>query len=107
MIYIYNIENYEYSETISDGQTGETLYLHPQGEIATPPDVTCTLIAGSNTGKFQFSTSPLANLKAGTATWQDWYIGNATGSNTDIFEGKLTAVRGVSVSGEVKIEVVI
>jgi len=96
---------YEYSATILDGVTGPSVIIPPGGYEG--GCVTCTLIAGANTGKFQFSTSPDADVVADTATWQDWPDGNKTGSNSDAIVAPVTAVRGVSVSGDIAIEVVI
>jgi len=101
MINISGKRGYAYQETIADGDNGESVVVHP-----TPvTGLTCTLIAGSNDGKIQFTTSPIANIEAGTATWQDW-DGVTTGNGTDVLVGPVTAVRGVSTSGEVTVEFV-
>jgi hypothetical protein len=95
---------FTHKETIADGITGDALTVPPL------PDggrVTCTIVAGSNTGKVQFTTSPDANVAAATATWQDWPNGTITGNSSDSIISPVTAVRGVSVSGEIVFEVVI
>ena len=94
---------YEYAEDIGDDANGETLYVHQKGS----PGITCTLVAGSNTGKFEFSTSSKAKLIAGTAIWQAWAKGTSTGTVSDVLLGPVTGLRGVSVSGAVSIEVVV
>jgi hypothetical protein len=98
-------EGYEYTETIADGATGDDIRIFPLGLDG--PRVTCRIIAGANTGKFQFTTSPDANVIAGTATWSDWPRGVVTGTVWDALTSQVTGLRGVSVSGEIKIEVVI
>jgi hypothetical protein len=101
MINISGTRGYAYQEVIADGDNGETVVVNP---IYGKP-LTCTLIAGSNDGKIQFTTSPLANIIAGTETWQDW-DGVTTGTGTDVLVGSVTAVRGVSTDGEVTVEFV-
>ena len=102
--YISGKRGYVHQETIASGQNGETLIAHPFPATAS---ITCTVITSGNTGKFQFSTSPKADIEAGTATWQDWAKGNVTATTSDALTSPVTAVRGVSVTGEIKIEVVI
>ena len=98
------IPGWHHEETIGDGDTGNDIKIFP-----TPDDkrITCTIIAGANTGKFQVTTSTDAKVAAGTATWQDWNEGTSTGTVSDTLIGPVTGLRGVSVSGEIKIEVVI
>lgn len=96
---------YEYAETIASGENGDTIRIFPLGPGNA--QVTCRVIAGANTGKFQFTTSPDANVIAGSAVWSDWAHGTVTGTDWDVLLSQVTALRGVSVSGEVKIEVVI
>ena len=93
---------FEYSETIANGANGNTLLIP---KVSGKEKVTCTLIAESNTGKIQVTTSPVANVMAGTETWQDWG-GVTTGIGSDVIISAVTAVRGVSTSGEVKVEFV-
>lgn len=95
-------QGYEYTETIADGENGDTVLI-PPGAYR---DLTCRIIAGANTGKFQFTTSGDASVLAGTCTWSDWPKGTVTGTDYDIIEGPITGLRGVSVSGEITIEIV-
>lgn len=97
-------EGYEYAETIADGENGDTVHLTPFGLNKTR--LSCKVITGANTGKFQFTTSPDASVIAGTAVWSDWPKGEIIGTDWDVLTAPATGVRGVSVSGEVKIEVV-
>jgi hypothetical protein len=96
---------YEYAETIADGQNGDTIKVLPLG----PENcvATCRVIAGAGSGKLQFSTSPDADVLDGTAIWSDWAKGAVTGTDWDVLRGQVTALRGVSVSGEIKIEILI
>jgi hypothetical protein len=94
---------FEYTETIADGADGDTVLLPG---ISDTKRVTCTIIAGANTGKFQFTTSSDAAVLAGTCTWIDWPKEDITGTDYDLLLGPVTAVRGVSVSGEINIEIV-
>lgn len=94
-----------YSEIIADGEISDPIKIKPNGKGIS--NISCTLIAGANIGKFQITTSSDADVKAGTAIWQDWVKGDSTGIVSDVLVGQITGIRGVSVSGEVKIEIVI
>ena len=96
-------DGWHYTETIATGATGDSLIL-PSLEAG--KTIAVTLIAGAGTGYIQFTTSSDAAVKAGMAVWQTWEIGTITGTESDVLE-KSTALRGVSVSGEIKIEVLI
>ena len=93
---------FEYTETIASGANGNTILI-PEIDNNL---ITCTIIAGANIGKFQFSTSLDASVIAGTCTWQDWPDGSVTGTNSSVISGPITGLRGVSVSGEIVIEVI-
>jgi hypothetical protein len=95
---------FTYTETLADGITSDAIAIPPL-----PPGgrVTCTVIAGANTAKIQFTTSSDAAVSADTATWQDWPQGDKTGTFSDSIISPVTAVRGVSVSGEIDFEIVI
>ena len=100
IVNISGTKGHSYQETIASGN-GDSVIVHPLNG----KPLTCTLIAGSNTGKIQFTTSSEAAVIAGTATWQDWE-GVTTGTGSDVLVGAVTAVRGVSADGEVKVEFV-
>jgi hypothetical protein len=101
IVNISGTKGHSYQETIATGTNGDSVIVHPLNG----KPLTCTLIAGAGTGKIQFTTSSEAAVIAGTATWQDWE-GVTTGTGSDVLIGAVTAVRGVSTSGEVKIELV-
>ena len=95
---------YTHTETLVDGITSDPIVIPPL-----PPGgrVTCTVIAGANTAKIQFTTSSDAAVVADTATWSDWPQGDKIGTFSDSIITPVTAVRGVSVSGEIDFEIVI
>lgn len=95
---------FEYSETISDGTTGNDIIIPPlpEGKV-----IGCRLIAGAGTGKFQDTLSSDADVLAGTAEWNDWFVGDQTGTASEYLMPNVTGIRGVSISGEIKIEIVI
>lgn len=97
-------KGYHYEETITTGATGDDVKIPalPLGE-----KITCTLVAGANTGKFQVTTSTDAKVAAGTATWQDWAKGVQTGTVSDVLAGPVTGIRGVSASGEISVEILV
>jgi uncharacterized protein YcfJ len=99
----YNFRGFHYAETIATTETGETVKIPT---IQMWRNITVTLVAGANTGKIQTTTSSDAAVAAGTATWADWDLGTQTGTVSDVITGPVTGIRGVSVSGEVKIEIV-
>lgn len=99
-------DSYCYSETIADGATGDTLIIN---EFPKGGSLGITLIAGSNTGKFQASRSWDAETESlpSNATWFDLELKANTGTVADAILDPITGLRGVSTSGEIKIEVVI
>lgn len=94
------IDGYEYSETIADGETGESVLIPPELN----KNLTCTIVASTNIGKIQFTTSTNALVLSDNANWQDWPLGEITGTVYDTLESPVTALRGVSISGEIKLE---
>lgn len=98
------VSGYTYSEAIISGETGANIKIPPMGPNGT--HITCTLIAGANTGKFQFTTSSDTKVQADTANWIDWTEGDTTGSISIAVISQVTGIRGVSVSGNIIIEVV-
>ena len=103
----YGLKNeygYHFTESILTTATGNDIHIPalPAGKT-----IAVTLIAGTGNGYIQFTTSSDAAVTAGTATWQTWAQGTGkTGTVSDELT-KATAVRGVSGSGTVAIEVLI
>lgn len=97
------IKQYHYKEEIASGATGATLAIPVLEPGRT---VTLRMIAGSSTGKFQTTTSSDEEVAADTADWDDWDPGDKTGTVTDVVIGTVTGIRGVSVSGKIKVEVI-
>lgn len=86
-------------QTIPAGENGEpVLITHERMTVVCRPSM-----AGS--GKIQFSVSPPAVVNAETAIWMDWSRGVVSSAAADIAEGPITAIRGVSVSGVLEVEV--
>ena len=98
------LKGYHYTAVIATGATGDNLKI-PVLDAVTM--ITCTLIAGANTGRFEATTSSDAAVAAGTATWFPWSLGTQTGTVADAITSPVTGIRGVSVAGEITIEVVI
>ena len=94
---------YYHAETLADGITSDPVII--PGLNGLP--VTCTIIIVGTSGKVEFTTSSDAEVAAATAVWQDWAGGTVTANTSDALIGPVTAVRGVSVSGEVKFQVVV
>ena len=94
-------DGYEYTEVIGDGNNGETILIPPGKD-----NITCTIIAGANAGKFQFTTSPDSSVTDGTCVWSDWPLENLSGTRSFVVTSPITAIRGVSVSGSITIEIV-
>lgn len=102
---IGGVKGYVYTETVEDGTNGEAVITTPLANAS--GRVTCTIVSTGNTGKVQTTTSSVATVEAGTATWLDWAQGDVTTTTTDVLTGPVTAVRGVSVTGEIGFELVI
>lgn len=92
-----------YKAVIASGQTSLAVKI-PTGV----QQVTVMLIpAGGASGKSQFTTSTYADIAAGTATWVDMPKGVVSATSYEGINFPVTAVRGVSVSGNVTLEVVL
>jgi len=97
-------KGYHYTETITTGATGDSIKIPT---LAPGKNITCTIIAGANTGRFETTTSSDASVAAGTATWLTWPLGTQTGTVSDSIISPVTGIRGASSAGEITIEVVI
>lgn len=93
---------FEYYETIADGETGNDIFIPPlpEGKL-----ITCRIISGAGTGKFQETTSKDSDVLAGDGLFHDWSVGDKTGTYIDVVMSAISGLRGVSISGEIKIEV--
>ena len=94
---------YYHAETLADGITGDPVVI--PGLNGLP--VTCKIVIVGTSGKVEFTTSPDADVVADTADWEDWPDGTVTADTSDALLGPVTAVRGVSVVGTVKFQVVV
>ncbi len=96
-------DGFEYSETIASGETGADVVIPP---LSAGKKISCRVICGAGTGKIEITLSPDSAVVAGTATWEDWALGESTGTVSDVAEA-ITGIRGVSVSGEIVMEVIV
>ena len=97
-------KGYRYDETISDGLVGADVKIPA---LPTGKRINCTIIAGGNTGYFEISSSSDAKIADGTAVWDPWALGTQTGTKSDALLAGVSGIRGVSVAGEVTIEIII
>jgi len=95
---------FQYYETIADGATGDNVFVPP---LPDGKNLTATVVPGAGSGNIQTTTSSKADIIAGTATWIDWAEGSVAVDTADVIVGSITGIRGVSVSGEIKIEIIL
>lgn len=105
MINISGVKGYEYSENITDGENGGAVIVKPIGNVS--GNVGMAIISNGNTGKCQYTFSSIEKVVADTANWIDWSYGEVTSNVGSTFVAPVTAVRGVSVSGEITLEVAV
>jgi len=98
------LPGYYYTGTITTGATGDSLVIPP---LPAGRNITCKVLCNSSSGYFQTTTSSDAAVAAGTATWKTWVLGTVSATTDDIIGSAVTGIRGVSVSGEITIEIVI
>ena len=100
-----NPSGWTYSETVADGVTSNPVKIKPNGKGVYA--ISVGLIAGANTGKIQFTLDADEAIDAGTAYWFDWDEGNCTGDTVDPSVAPVSALRCVSISGEVTWKILI
>lgn len=61
--------------------------------------ITVVCIPGGSTAKIQYTTSPESEVEADSALWRDWEAGEVTETTESVFDGPMTALRLVNVSG--------
>lgn len=73
-----------------------------------PFTVTCIPQTGSPTGsgKIQYTTSLPSLIESGEALWIDWSRGEVSDTASDVPEGPVSGIRGVSISEALVLEVV-
>lgn len=94
--------NYEYFETIADGATGNTVFIPG---LHAGKTISVTIIAGSNSGYYEYSTSLDSEVEDGTSTWTTGDMGTITGTETEVLIANVSAIRCVSVSGQIALEI--
>ena len=65
-----------------------------------------TLIPGGNTALCEETSSPQADIRAGTATYIPWTKGSVTVDTTDNFFGAATGYRFTATGGDITVELV-
>lgn len=86
-------------QTITAGATGNAVQV-------SAPHTTVTAIPGSGgTMTVQFTTSPMANVADGSATWQDWPSGAVATTTSDVLLGRVSAVRASAATADGVLEV--
>ena len=71
-----------------------------------PSPITITVVpGGACTGLVEYSTTPGAAQSPSAAIWQKWPDGDVTATTTDVFLGRLAAIRITAISGTVAYEV--
>lgn len=89
----------EKTMVVSDGVTSPPVYradwVREIGVVLDP----------SGTAKMQYTLSPIADVTGGTARWVDWSPGEVTATTSEFLTDPITAIRIVSVSGEVTADI--
>lgn len=71
-----------------NGLSPVTVYLDPDRE------------SPGGTGKVQYTTTPLdGSVVAEDAVWRDWEAGDVEEATESVFDGPVTALRAVTVTG--------
>lgn len=86
--------------TVADGATGDAILLARRvATIALHP-------AEGGSGKIQYTTSLPSKVQNNTGRWIDWKAGVVAEATAAVVDGPVTAIRGVSVSGQLVIELI-
>lgn len=105
MIYANKKNGFNHSESIADGAEGEAIIVkHGRNE---GDKVGVAVITSGNTGKIQYTFSSMEKIEDDIANWIDWDDGEVASNAGTAFTAPVTAIRGVSVSGAITIEVAI
>jgi len=97
-----------HAEVVADGVTSDPLilpsiYPYNPGHM---PAVVAVIPAGGASGRIEFSLDDPAVVEAGTAQWIAWPHGDVSAAIADAINGPVTALRCVSVSGQVEWRVI-
>jgi len=93
-----NTGGYTYTVDIANGES-DTVKLFPAGRGQSLG--VAMLVCGTNTGRIDFTIDSHEMIDLGTAVWVQWDKGVITGTQTDTFRIKMTALKAVSVSGAI------
>lgn len=97
--------SYEYHADILDGVTGPAVILPILGGNRTK--FSCSIFLSAGSGKVQYTLSPFADVSDGSANWIDWDMGDVTEPTSDALISPVTALRGVSISGTITIDILV
>jgi len=93
-----NTGGYTYTVDIANGES-DTVKLFSAGRGMSIG--VAILVCGVNTGRIDFTIDSHEMIDDGTAVWVVWDKGVVTGTQIDTFRIKMTALKGVSVSGAI------
>jgi hypothetical protein len=99
------MQGFEYRAAILTGADGLSVKVPPMGVGVVAAQF--KIICSTSSGKFQTTTSTIADIDAASADWDDWDSGVVSATTSITFTGKMTAFRGVSDAGTILIEVII
>lgn len=94
---------YEKSVVVGNGETSDPIIAPDESGPVEYWQI--GIVTGGNTGRFEFTLSPRADVIAGNALWRSSDAGNVSTDSTDSLT-PVQGVRAVSVSGPITIEVV-
>lgn len=86
-------------QTIPNGETGDIVWIQERSaSVALNPK--------TGSAKLQYTLSRPSVVEANAALWFDWGYGTVSAPASDVIAYPVTAVRAISISGEVGLEVV-
>jgi len=94
-----------YSETVADGATSDPVKIKPNGKGIYA--ISVGIIPETGSGKVQFSLDSESDIDGGSADWFDWSAGEVTGGTSATFTSAISALRCISISGNVKFKILI
>ena len=99
-----NTGGYTYTTDIENGES-DIVKLHPAGRGMSVG--VAVLICGAGTGRIDVTFDSHTMIDLGTAIWIPWDKGEITGTESDTFLLKPTAIKAVSVSGAITFKLAI
>ena len=90
---------------VSMAYSGSTTSNDVLSCLGFPAHVTVTVVPANGTARVEFSTTPTAAQNPTAAFWQKWPDGDVTAATTDVFLGRLSAIKVTAISGTAAYEV--